>query len=94
MQYIKNSEPLKPGQAQPPAIPFISKLRMRDWRFEFDPLPLMKLMCDEYKIDFDPRLAQYFVSLTIRCGTEIYDMDCLDQNAPPLYEKYRDRQYV
>ena len=52
---------------------------------KFDFMPLFKAMQEEYKIDWDLKLASYFRSLIIRCGEVIYDLDCLDQNMPPIF---------
>lgn len=62
-------------------IDFIQEKRIEDFNF----MPLLKGLCDEYKIDFDLKMAMYYRSLIIRCGTEIYDMQCLDTNMPPVY---------
>ena len=57
-------------------------------------MPLFKGLADEYKIDFDLKLANYFKGLIIRCGEVIYDLDCLDANMPPLFHTYEDQLYV
>lgn len=96
VQYVKANEPVKPGTVRAAPIPFIQKLSRENHSFDFhfDPLPLMRGICSEYKIDFDEKLTHYYVALTRRCGAEIYDLECLDQNAPPLYAQYRSRDYL
>lgn len=51
-------------------------------------------MHEEYKIEWDLKLAQYFRSLIIRCGETIYDLDCLDHNLPPISAQYSDSQFL
>jgi len=38
----------------------------------------------EYKIEFDSNLARYFRSMLLRCGCELYDMECFEMNLPPM----------
>jgi len=99
---LKAVEDIPVGMIRKPAPAFITKMiesekkefqvAMRIRNFDF--LPLFKGLADEYKIDFDLKLANYFKGLIIRCGEVIYDLDCLDTNMPPLFPTYEDRFYV
>ena len=62
-------------------LDFMQEKRLQDFNF----MPLLKGLCEEYKIDFDIKLSMYYRSLILRCGAEIYDMQCLDTNMPPVY---------
>jgi hypothetical protein len=57
-------------------------------------MPLFKGLCEEYKIDFDLKLCSYYRGLIMRCGEEIYDLNCLDANMPPVFPQYRDVQFL
>ena len=59
---------------------FAAEKRIRS----FDFIPLLKGLCEEYKIEFDKEMASYFRSLILRCGEVIYDLQCLDENLPPM----------
>ena len=61
---------------------------------DFEFIPLFKGFCEEYKIDFDLRLCNYYKGIILRCGTEIYDLECLDQNAPPIFPQYQSQDYI
>ena len=47
-------------------------------------------------MDFDPRLARYFMGLMRSLGgTELYDVQCFDANMPPINsEKYANREFT
>ena len=92
-QYLKSTEHVPAGMTRRPTPAFLSKMIEKERKdfmdqkrlSDFDFIPMMKGFCEEYKIDFDLRLANYYKGLILRCGTEIYDLECLDQNAPPIF---------
>lgn len=65
-------------------LEFAMERRIRKYDF----MPLLKGLCEEYKIDFDAKLANYYRSLILRCGEEIYDLNLLDANMPPVFPAY------
>ena len=60
-----------------------------------DFLALFEKMHQEYRMDYDAKLARYFHGLILSKDCEIYDMKCFDANIPPINsDKYSSEEYV
>ena len=102
-QYLKSQEPLLAGQPKRPLPKFLSKMEILEQQEKegkikankVDFMALFEKMHQEYRMDFDSKLARYFHGLILSKDCEIYDIKCFDANIPPINsDKYSSEDYI